>query len=259
LCDGTNKRVFLGSFAKPRITSKKRLRQVVQEGLSREEIETKYRIGPSVKGSLGAFIAHRTMNTYKPVEPEQKEASTEIAKPKINTQGRLPRLIPGKYQRQLLGAGKISKNIQLRMNYFLKDTRHLSENRKQNLYSSISESNWFRDLNKNPSDLEVYTFFDDIMLNMVHQNKHIKTTKIRSLWDKIMASERLYEVSPIIKTKPVKEKKKKPKKSKLTEGENQEIYEYLQKGFPDEEIMKACNLSRQQLGARKAWITMRNS
>ena len=27
----------------------------------------------------------------------------------------------------------------------------------------------------------------------------------------------------------------------------------------DEEIMKACNLSKQQLGARKAWITMRQT
>jgi len=261
-------RKFLGSSQKPLITSKKRLREVVQSGLSKEEIETQYRIGPSIKRSLGAFLAHRTMETYQSVEPKPKPKKTlpKIEKPKAKPKNNLPRLIPRKYEKQLFNENKISKNMQLRMNDFLKETKHLADKRKQDLYHSVSESNWFKDLNKNPSDLEVYTFFDDIMLNFVYQNKHIKANKITSLWDKIKSSNKLYETIPLLENKLIKQLETKsepkpntkPKKQKLTENKNQEIYDYIKAGFPDNEIMETCNISKQQLGARKAWITMRN-
>jgi hypothetical protein len=51
-----------------------------------------------------------------------------------------------------------------------------------------------------------------------------------------------------IKTKPIKNLKA-----------TDEIYEYIRAGFPDKEIMEAFGITKKQLGARKAWVTMRAS
>jgi hypothetical protein len=255
-------RMDLGSSRKPLIRSKNRLKELVKQGLSREEIEKRYRIGESIKGSLAAYIAHRTMETYNDGEAEQEQRPEKprlkIQQKSIEKSNQISRLISKKDQRDLSAKGKISKNMHLRINYFFGDTNYLSDRRKQGIYNSILESNWFRDLGtRQISDLEVYAFFDDIMLNFVHQTKHIKPRKIRSLWDKILSTDKLYEVVQVCPSKQTEQIEREPEKLRIPEEVNQEIYEYIKMSIPDKEIMETFDLSRQQLGARKAWITMR--
>jgi len=253
-------RIFLGSSQKPLIRSKKRLKELVKQGLSKEEIEEKYIISDLVKGSLSSYLAHKTMGKYE-VEGKIKEDPIEKQKESQNIKNKTKKqknkrenlkLIPHKDYENLVEEENLSENIRLRMKYFRKDTKNLSKNRKKQLYDSLIKSNWFRDFNKRKiSDLEVYAFFDDLMLNFVHQKRRISSERIKYLWDEILNSEKLYEVTYTYEQKPIK-------KPKISKEQNQEIYEYIIAGIDDESIMEEFDLSKQQLGARKAWITMKN-
>ena len=249
-------RINLGSSQKPAIRSKNRLREIVRSGLSAEEITTQYNVSDKISGSLPAFIAHRTMETYEPIVKKEKKVVVEKIKvSKEKTPKAHFNMMPRKDYRTLVADNLLSDNARLRMKYFEQDTRNLSENRRTQLSESLVESGWSRDIsNRKPSDLEVYAFFDDITMNFVHQKKGLAPGKIRSIWDNVVNSDNLYETIPLPEVKPLI-KKNKPKK--LSQDKNQEIYEYIQAGFSDEDVMKEFGLSKRQLGARKAWVTMR--
>lgn len=248
-------RVDLGSSRKPSIRSKSKLREVVRSGLSAEEIGMKYNVSDSVRGSLPAFIAHRTMETYKPSVKEEREVVVKNKKaPKEEAPNFNFQMMPRKEYKALVTNDLLSDNAKLRMKYFEQDTRGLSDSRRVKLSESLVESGWSKDLSRSaPSDLEIYAFFDDVMMNFVHSKKRLSPEKIRSTWDKVLGSS-LYEVVPFSKMEnPVK----KNKPAKLSSNKNDEIYKYIQAGFSDEDVMQEFGLTKRQLGARKAWVTMR--
>jgi len=233
----------LGSSYKPIIRTKNKLRELVAQGLSQEEIEDRFRISSGVARSLPAFVAHRTMGTYEQeVEPEADpipepleeivEAQTEI------------KLIPHGKRKKLKRMGRFTEGMEKRLEYFGDDIFHLSENRTRELYDSILNSRWYRPMFKEEfSDTKVYSFFDDLMLYVKKKRKIPSSEEVGDIWKNG------------VKLRSRSKRKIKVKKS--PEEHNEEIYDLISRGIPDEVIMKEFDLTKRKLGARKAWITMR--
>ena len=88
-------------------------------------------------------------------------------------------------------------------------------------------------------------------------NGHILQDKPLEL-DSILSSLEVGRVH--YKRRPEQQKVKQIKKKiEISEQVNQQIYESIKSGMPDKEIMETFNLTPRQLGARKAWVSMRNT
>ncbi len=257
------KRIYLGSSFKPPIRSKNSLRKLVEQGLSREEIERDYRVAEHLEGSLSAFLAHRTMGTYEK-EPDNSHPKEELEKkverfeiqPKAEE---LFQIAPLNHLRRLSERERLSENAKLRIVYFDEDVSCLNPERKRLFYDSIFSSEWYKDLyDKKVSDTKIYAFFDDLKLRVRGRKNIPDSEEVKSMWKSIINAERLYEVIPIPMAKRIFEDIKNRKiKKKLSNDDNESIYQFIQIGIPDREIMETFNLSSKELGARKAWITMR--
>lgn len=236
----------LGSSYKQIVRSKKRLKELVAQGLSQEEIESQFRISSHIKRSLPAFIAHRTMGTYtqeEVVEIEQDPKPSSLLEEIVEEPVEF-KLIPHGKRKQLTKMGRFTEGIAKRLKYFGDDISHLSESKRRELYDSVLESKWYRPiLNKEISDIRVYTFFDDIMLYVKKKRKIPSSDEIKNIWHNGIKL-RNYT-------------RKKPSSKKSPEEHNEEIYNLIIKGVPDEKIMQEFDLTKRQLGARKAWVTMR--
>lgn len=237
----------LGSSFKPIIRSKERLRELVAQGLSQEEIESQFRISSSVMRSLPAFMAHRTRGTYEQEEPleepeqnsEQTSLLEEIAKEPTEL-----KLIPRGKRKQLRKIGRFTDGMDKRLEYFKDDIFHLSEPKRRELYDSVLESRWYSPIfNKEVSDTRVYAFFDDLMLYVKKKRRIPSSEEVKNIWHHG------------IKLRSYTKKRLSPKKS--PEEHNEEIYGLIMKCTSDEEIMQEFDLTKRQLGARKAWVTMR--
>jgi uncharacterized protein (DUF433 family) len=264
--NGENDRIFFGSFYKPRADYRE-VAKMLLAGESDEDVHKKYRIETMELAGVKAALKRGSYEDIK-IELERKSKNIRKAEPlevKVNqTPVRRTKniekkstdynAIPYRDYKELTKENKISENQLLRMQYFRQDTKNLTENRKKQLYDSIAGSKWFEDFKSSEiSDLKVYTFFDDLMLDYVTKRKELSPEKVKSIWGEIKNSKNLCEIVPLKEDKP--QINLKPKK--LDVNQNQEIYDYIVAGFPDEEIMKTFNLTKKQLGARKAWITMR--
>jgi len=246
----------LGSSFKPIIKSKEKLREIVSAGLSREEIESQFRISKNIRGSLNAYIAHRTMGSYK---EEKLESNSSILPSSKNGQEnhenkdyRQTHIVPENKFQRLIKRGNISENAALRINYFKEDIE-LSERKRKELYRSISDSNWYMDLeNRSVNDIKIYAFFDDLMLE-VKRGNDLNKKRVRNIWNKILQSDKLY-TSVIYDPKSKKESI-----HNLTAEENRNVYELIERGVSDKEIARTYGLNQRQIGARKAWITMKRS
>jgi len=77
---------------------------------------------------------------------------------------------------------RLSDNARLRIRYFMEDDlQSMNKKDKSRIFGSIYKSRWYKKMNQ-PSDMEVYTFFDDLML-AANRGERMTRESVRSLWN----------------------------------------------------------------------------
>jgi len=293
-------RINLGSSLRPLVRSRKRLRELVQKGLSREEIESQYRISNEVISSLPAFLAQRTKGEYQVEQaqreqPGSSELERKVEKPVVKSQ------IEKEKHKPILNRGilafdsnpdRLRKNLEKAVFYDSKvestcllhgiDRKGILARKK--LYGMYV---------LNTLDPKFKEVFSEIALRFCDSNLYLNLLLIgpsefsdeqiqaaRELGAKIRVNK--YETSNgyimpdsplelehilsswetgggLYERRPEQQKVEKIKKKiRMSEQDNQQIYESIVSGLSDEEIMQRFTLTPNQLGARKAWVTMRD-
>ena len=101
-------------------------------------------------------------------EPLQAEEPESDANPRLEA-------MPGKY------AKRMTENKRLRIRYFIDDDlSSIPGDRKVGVIAAVRESRWYKSLN-DASDMDVYTFFDDVML-AAKSGRNITKDYVSSLW-----------------------------------------------------------------------------
>lgn len=237
-------RVSLGSSYKKELTGKDYYQLGVVEGKTDEEIRQLHR---TTLRQMAAFKAHVTMGRYGPV-PE-KLADTQIATANVQMEQPKPRefslsdIIPRKYSKRL------PENSTLRIQYFIHDLLGaIPEKDTERILGNIEESKWYRNVeNKKPSDMQIYSFFDD--LTTCVRNGFVPTADdVSRIYRSVLSGQMDSKVGEFVTVQQI------PEKEKLT----WQIYRGLrEQGKSDEEISKEFGATAHQLRAYRAWNTMK--
>lgn len=240
-------RVSLGSSYKPKLTGPEYYQLRVVDGKSDEEIKQMRR---TTKREMSAFKAHVTMGTYGPVpeKPVEEEHSTAVAEKTEIPKRREFSLheITNRDARKM-----ISDNATLRIKYFLGDLFGVtSEENAERLVTNIRDSRWYDKIEtENPSDTQIYSFFDDLML--CARNGYVPMAdEVKGIYRSVLSGGMHERIRGLVTTQHVTEKQK------LTS----ETYSGLiDQGKTEAEILSMHpDATKRQIAAYKAWNTIRS-
>ncbi|NIO19697.1 MAG: hypothetical protein GTN76_02840 [Candidatus Aenigmarchaeota archaeon] len=176
-----SKRFLIGSSYKPKMTGKEFFKLKYVEGLTDEEIMKRGRLTP---GTLRAFKTHAKMGTYGPIPFEisvEKPPEEEITKIKTYT---ITDLFDSNHPYGFLE--RLPKATETRLKYFLEEDMPLKINftpeQMDQLVKNIAHSKWYRNAQKEGvTENQIYTFFDDIMLYCIWNEKVPDKDTIKNL------------------------------------------------------------------------------
>jgi len=136
-------------------------------GENEDALKTEYNLRTlaGIKAAMkrGAYVLTAEPTHHAPVEePEQEEPLKR-------------EVLPEKYARRL------SENARLRIKYFIDDDLNfMNEDSRLEVLETVRKSRWYRQTN-DPSDMGIYTFFDNIMLT-ARSGKPVTKDYVSSLW-----------------------------------------------------------------------------